>query len=348
VVGEEGMMGMIARMAEAAGLPPTRLMRDFAALSFGPGRIGLSDYDSLRLYDEAFWGSADRRAVVGRRRGRELCLQANYRRDCFGLAANRLAGGAYLAAHGLPAVPVEAIYREGLATPAAHVLRTRDELRRFLETASGSALVGRPVTGGPARTIVARTPAQIDRVVEALGETPAAGYLFHPWIAPHPEIAPLTGGRLASVRLLTMTGEQGPKVFRALWKLPNRLAQLDLKTGQVVRVAAKPGADAGDPRRTPQGAVALLGARIPGWEALKAAAVEAARLLGELALAGWDVAPSVGGPVILGFTPTPNLSCHQFVERRGLLDADFLAFLEAQRRAGADHAEQLRLEAEWG
>ena len=64
--GDEGMVSAIARMAEAAGVPPTRLMTDFASLAIGPGRIDFADYERLRLYDEALWGHLDRRAMVGR------------------------------------------------------------------------------------------------------------------------------------------------------------------------------------------------------------------------------------------------------------------------------------------
>jgi len=334
------MMGALARMAEAAGAPPTRLMRDFAALSLGPGRVSLSDYEQLRLYDESFWGEADRRAVVGRRRGREIALQANYRHDCFALATNRLAAGAYLAAHGLPALPVEAIYREGLATPSSHVLRTRDELRRFLEQTAQRTLVGRPVEGGRVRTIAVETPAQLDRLVDEIGEMHAGGYLFQPHLAPHPEVAAVIGRRLAAVRLLTLNSDHGPKVFRAIWKLPGCVAQLDLRTGEVLRVLAEPTGEG--VHRRPRSAASLRGVRVPDWELVKAAAVEAARLMDGLAFVGWDVAPSEHGPVILSLTPTPDLVRFQLVERRGVLDAEFAAFLEGQRRLGAEHAEQLK------
>jgi len=67
-------MAAIARMAEAAGLPSTRLMAEFAALAVGPGRIDFSDFERLRLYDDAFWGGHDRRRLVGARRAHELAL----------------------------------------------------------------------------------------------------------------------------------------------------------------------------------------------------------------------------------------------------------------------------------
>src|SRR5476651_868394 len=108
---DEGMMGQIARMAEAAGVPPTRLMTDFAQLAIGAGRIDFADYERLRLYDDAFWSAGDRRQAVGSRRGRELALLANFRHDYLALATDRLAANAYLSAHGLPTVPVLAIFR---------------------------------------------------------------------------------------------------------------------------------------------------------------------------------------------------------------------------------------------
>ena len=175
---EEGMMGALVRMAEAVGAPPTRLMADFASLSFGPGRIAFSDYESLRLYDEDFWAGEDRRWVAGARRAREIALQANFRHDWFGIVENRLALGAYLAAHGLPTVPLEAVYSAGLATPSANVLRTRDELRRFLESRKGEPIVGVPVEGGrPRRVLGGEQDLEIDRLIEDICDNHADGYL---------------------------------------------------------------------------------------------------------------------------------------------------------------------------
>src|ERR1700722_15033867 len=153
--GDESMVSAVARMAEAAGVPPTRLMTDFAALAIGPGRIDFSDYERMRLYDEALGGHPDRRAMVGARRGRELAMAINFRHDCFALASDHLAADAYLSAHGLPTVPILAIYRAGLASPGRRLIRTRDELRAFLESRGGQPLLAQPVGGGRARLLFA-------------------------------------------------------------------------------------------------------------------------------------------------------------------------------------------------
>jgi hypothetical protein len=76
---------------------------------------------------------------------------------------------------------------------------------------------------------------------------------------------------------------------------------------------------------------------------MKAIALEASRLLAPLCLAGWTFAPTDQGPVILAVDDAPDLAAHQLADRRGVLTADFQAFIAARREALAE-AEQLRLE----
>ncbi|MGH6956079.1 MAG: hypothetical protein ACREEW_05375 [Caulobacteraceae bacterium] len=335
--GEEGMMAVLTRLAEEAEVPPTRLMADLAALALGPGRIALSDYERLRLHDHGFWGEADRREVAGARRARDLCLAANFRRDWFALASDSLASSLYLAVHGLPAVPVLGIYRAGLAAPGELLLRTREELRAFL-----AGRVGEPLSacaeGRPPRVLFAhegRDPeAEIDRLIDEARDTPGVGWVFRPLVAPHPK-TPRGDGEtqlaLAPVRLLTMAGGKSAAVFGALWRLggPDQLvASIDLKTGEAIRLA---------PAAAPERAVpAPPGLAVPDWRAVKAAATEGGRLFRQFGLLGWDVAPGAEGPVILGLDPTPDLGPHQLLERRGVLDSAFLAFLDERRRLRAE------------
>jgi hypothetical protein len=335
--GHELMPAAFARMAEAAGQPPTHLMADFAALAFGPGRVSFADYERLRLYDGAFWGAADRREVAGAGAARRIARTANFRRDCWALATDRLAASAYLAAHGLPTAPVLAIYRAGLAAPGAALLRTRDELRQFLEAHADAPLIACPAEGGAPRTLFAGAAApavEIDRLVDAIRDAGPLSWLFRPQLSPHPDLAGLTGARSAPVRLLTVAGDEGAHVLRAAWRLggPDDLvASLDVRTGAALRLSP-----AHAPHRSRPAPPDLAA---PDWPALKAAAAEGARLFAQFGLLGWDIAPTADGAVILGVDPAPDLELHQLVDRRGMLDGPFIAFL-ATRRAFA--AEQRR------
>jgi hypothetical protein len=49
---------------------------------------------------------------------------------------------------------------------------------------------------------------------------------------------------------------------------------------------------------------------------------------------GWDIGLAAERPVIVEMNETPDLFLNQFPDARGILEADFLAFLAEQRRAG--------------
>ena len=328
-------MSAVARMAEAAGAPPTRLMTDFAGLAIGPGRIDFADYERMRLYDEAFWGETDRRAIAGVRRGRDLALAINFRHDCFALAGDRLASNIYLSAHGLPTQPILAIYRQGLATPGRNLIRTREELRGFLESQAGLAMMAQPIEGGAPRKLFGpgRDPAaDIASVLDEVRDAGHTSWLLQPRLTPHPDAAAGDGERLTPVRLLIANGDYGPIVLRALWRLGGRddiVARLDLDTGAVLGIfpAAAPHRAQAAPR----------GFAVPDWPLLKATAVEGARLMAQFGLLGWDLAPTDEGPVILGLDPTPDVALHQLADRQGLLDPWFLDFVAERRHLAADH-----------
>lgn len=331
--GDEGRISALSRMAEAAGAPPTRIMADMARLALGPGRVSFDDYERLRLYDEAFWGGEDRRTVAGARRGRELCRAVNFRRDWFALAESPLASGGYLAAHGLPSAPTLAIFAPGLAAPGQALLRTRGELRQFLTDRLAQPMVARPADGGRARLIFAggEDPRrEVDALIDDLCNS-GVRWLFQPRLQPHGEIAAV-GGLAPSVRLITIAGDSGVRVFRGYWRLSGAkgvYARLDLKNGRALALCrgAAPEVVTAPP----------AGLAVPDWAAIRATAGEAARLFGQFGLAGWDIAPTADGPVIVGLTPTPDLVVTQLVDRRGVLDGEFKSFVEARRRLAAEH-----------
>ena len=328
---EPGMMAQLARLAAAAGMPTPQLMADFAALSLGPGRIALSDYERLRLFDHDFWAAADRREAAGARRGYELALQANPRHDAFALITDRLASGAYLAAHGLPTAPTFALYRADLASPGRELLRSKGELREFLEGRAERPLVAQPAEGGRPRLLFAgrdHDPAgDIERLLVETGDTPGVSWLLQPLLAPHPDHARLTGGRLAPVQLITLAAGDDVGARRALWRLgggDDLVASLDLVTGRAVELFP-----AHAPHRREAAPADLVA---PDWPLLKATVTEGARVFGQFGLLGWEAAPTAEGPVILGVDPAPDLELPQLADRRGILDAAVQAVLADRRR----------------
>jgi hypothetical protein len=353
------MEAALRQMSLVSKMTPMALTRDFALLAIGPGRVSFADYTKLRLFDTAFYGDNDRRQVVGQRRNRGLVLHANYRLDWMGLFADKIASASYLAAYGLPVPAAQAIYCESLRTPAPTLCRNPDELRTFLKREENYPLFGKPTDAfqslgslGLKRYVPASDSVELadgsmvalDACVADIAANYAKGYLLQKLLAPHPDVKALCGDKLATVRVVTIATASGPKVFRACWKLPaggnladnywragNVLAQIEVANGRVVRAMSGTGLDLKQHTHHPDTGASLIGAAVPLWESIVRTALEGAKLMRHMPLIGWDMAALNSGATIIEMNETPDLSLNQLADGKGVLDAEFLSFLDRQK-----------------
>jgi hypothetical protein len=354
----------LLRMVAETKASPLRIMRDYVGLSFGPGKVSFKDYTQLRLFDEAFWAGADRRAVIGQHRGVEIHQQVNYRHEWWGLFDNKIAMASYLAAYGFPTIPTLAVYCPNLGTAAAHLARNADELRRVLADEAHYPMFGKPAEGlqslgsaglrrySPQSGCLETTDGRVialDAFVADIVRHYADGYVFQKFASPHAAIRALCGDRLPTIRIVTLNLDGGPKVFRACWKIPaggnvadnywrdgNLLAQIDLAQGVVRRVLSGAGLGLAHHIVHPDTKIHMIGFQIPHWDAMVATVVEAARLMRHVPLIGWDVAALDSGPVIVEMNERPDFFLPQLADARGVLDAELTDFLAAQKRRSAE------------
>jgi hypothetical protein len=347
-------------IADISKRTPSATIRDFAALTVGPGRISFADFVKLRLFDRSFVQDTNPKAFVGQRRNRDLCASINFRHDWLGLMANKIASTNYLAAYGLPTIPIKALYAPQVRTAKADVLCDEDDLAAFLLRADNYPLFGKPVESfqslgsiglasvDPGQRALVRFDGSIipvDRLVAEICEHYAGGYLFQSMLAPHAAIASLIGHRLATVRVVTIVTADGPLVFRACWKIPagtnvadnywrpgNLLAQVDRGSGRVLRVTSGNGLSMTEHEVHPQTGAPLIGFAHPEWDAVLALALSGAQLMRHVPLIGWDIACTADGLVIVEMNESPDLFLVQFADRRGALDADFATFHAYQRQ----------------
>lgn len=350
----------------AAGKARSRLgiLKEFVALRLGPGRLSFDEYVALRLYDDDFYAGADKEAFVGFKASQKIWLCANYRLDAFGLANNKIACDMLFAAHGFPVMPTIAIFRDGVGRDAPFLLRDEKALRGFLAGSEHYPLFGKPVSGqrsvGTAsierydaeRGLLVPTTGgalSLDSFVAQVKTHAASGYLFQKRVEPHPAIREICGNRLATVRLLTILTDSGPRLLRACWKIPggpnaadnfwrpgNLLAQLDTETGRVLRVLQGDGPGLKEVTHHPESGVRIVDTIVPNWPAVTRLALDGARVLGDMPLIGWDIAPVDNGAIIVELNETPDFKLHQLADRRGIMDAQFARFL-GQRRRHARH-----------
>ncbi len=362
----------LQRIAIEKKMPPLQTLRDFLSLSFGPGRVSFADYVRLRLFDRDYW-QGDRRAVVGQRRNRDLALEVNYRHDWLGMLSNKVAEAQYLSAYGLPTIPFQAVYAPHSASDAVatgsrrglKLLRDGEDLRQFLLNEAEYPLFGKPVEGVQSLGAIAfakalpdenelerrdGTRVALDRFVADVTENYASGYVFQPCLAPHPEFAKAFGSALATARIVTIRTPDGPRIFRASLKIPvggneadnfwragNILAALDVEHGDILGAVSGVGFALKRIETHPGTGAAVKGAVAPHWSAMKAAALEGARLMRHMGLIGWDVAGVEQGAVIVEMNATPDLILSQLAHRQGALDADFNAFVDYRKSCAQAH-----------
>ena len=358
------MAAALQKMAAETGASPLKLMRDYASLAFGPGRVSFRDYTNLRLFDDARYAGIDKRTVVGARRNRDIAVTVNYRHDWYGLLANKIASIGYLAAFGLPTIPTVAIFAHELGG-GGKPLCSGDELAGFLRRGDIYPLFGKPAEGtqslGSAGLVhyssaddrIEKTDGariKVEAFVEDIVQNYGRGYLFQPLMLPHRDIAALCGARLATCRMLTLVTEEGPQLYRAAWKIPaagnaadnywrtgNILAKIDLATGIVGRAMTGAGFDLAEVTHHPDTGEQLIGARVPNWQAMTAVVLEGAHLMREVPMIGWDIASGRDGPIVVEMNQTPDFVLHQLADARGVLEPDFLAFMDFQKRNAAAH-----------
>ncbi len=261
-------------------------------------------------------------------------------------------------------MPTVAIFHEAVGRPGPFLIRSDSELRTFLRKSENYPFFGKLIDGyqsigsasieryEAARDCLVMTMGRrvtLDTFVQYVKTHAATGYQFQPRISPHATVREMCGNRLATVRLLTVLMDGKPRLLRACWKIPagehaadnfwrpgNILAQLDLESGRVLRVIRRSANDCEEIANHPDTGVRITGTVVPNWNEVTKLAYDSAKLLDELPLVGWDIAPVDSGAILAEANVTPDFWLHQLADRRGVLDQAFTGFLKRRKRDGKD------------
>ena len=345
------------KIAAECGTSLLGLVKDYARLAFGPGRLSLDEYLALRLFDPRLYAGTDKRAFVGLTQSRKIWLNANFRIEDFGLAENKIAADALFEAYGFRTTQTQALFSNRIAMQSPRLLRTEAELGAFLRDPQHYPLFAKPLDGFQSLGTASldRYDRASDSLITVTGQSlPLAkfaadvsanygqGYLLQRRVSPHAAVRAICGDRLATVRLLTIMTASGPRIIRACWKIPagthgadnfwrqgNLLAQLDLASGRVLRAIRGVGMALEELAHHPDSGAPLVGAEVPNWSEVTRTALEAAKVLPDFNLIGWDIAPVDEGAVLVELNHTPDFILPQLADRRGIMDAEFRDFLGA-------------------
>ena len=346
---------MLLKLAtEKHGKPLGQMVTEIAKLGFGPGKIDVEEYFGLRLFDDKALAGQDKRSFMGMRACKAVGHAANQHSHWYACVNDKLVFNTLLAGYGLPVFATRGYYHARFALPALGQMRKAADILEFLRSCQAYPLFGKPTAGSKSLGTVGidaydrasdclvladgRRVSATD-VADEIAAAYDTGYIFQERGQPHADVRALCGPAIATVRVYSFYTEKGPRLFRACWKIPaggnvadnfwrgNILAALDMETGAITRAIQGEGLKQVELETHPDTGARLIGTRVPGWEKLRALVLLGAEIFDTMPLLGWDVAPTVNGPVLVEANNTPDFRMAQMAENRGAYDADMKAFL---------------------
>jgi hypothetical protein len=314
-----------ARRAHGASIP--HAISRFVEL-YGPRRYSIAEIDALDLLDPTIT-----RAVLDRRQSKEAQLGMQLRlnpREYWPRTENKIEFERHCRRVGL-AVPRSFGTLEFARNGRGDAARCRADAARVLAAAPAARLIVKPVEGVYGRGVHAlaaadgafvchdgrrRTADEVCDWIERSSDFDQ--YLVQERIAPHPELARLSGtDSLQTVRMVTYVGGGGDVTIgncqlRVIvgespvdnycgGRTGNLLCDIPLACGRVSRAIGP--ADAGrrfvPVERHPRTGATLAGFEVPFWDAACRLVRDAATAFLPLRTIGWDVGIAADGPILI-------------------------------------------------
>jgi hypothetical protein len=274
-------------------------------------------------------------------------LKQRENRDAVVRIDNKLVFSGFFAKHGVRVVPLVAAYRAGLRVPdvgPAEMPRADDLfVKPILGRGGGGTESWRVQAPGHYRSSQGEEKTLEELLEHVAAKSKDGGeYLVQPRLANHPDIADLTPGALSTVRLLTLLDEKmEPEPVNAAFRMAisetspvdnfhagGIAAAVDMATGELGRASGLGlGGDFSWHEKHPLTGGVILGRRLPDWEAAKALAVAAHRLLAPRIVVGWDIGFLPDGPCIVEGNVGPDADIHQRAELKPIGNGRYGALL---------------------
>lgn len=352
---------------QLAGKSVLSQLREIGRLRFGSGRLDASGYYMFGVYDDARFPSHTAKQEVVGWSPRVVAARLNKER-WRAICDDKLVFYAILKGLDFPFSEIYAVYcgaeRSFGSVPS---FSTPDSMAEFLRDGMRYPFFGKTVDGmqGRGATLVRAYDRASDRLHLAGGEEIGVeeyvreyvmrrptGYLCQALIRQHPLIDQICGGRVGSLRMVVLKGEEeGPRLFRSIWKISagesisdhflhgtrgNMVGHVDPGTGvvgRVIRINATGRPSAGAARRLATEVHVhsdtherVSGITLPDWERTVSLCLKAAIAFPGIRHQAWDIAMGEKGPSILELNFRGAIDLIQFPGVRGFNDAQFQAF----------------------
>lgn len=324
-------------------------LAEMVSLRLFHNKIGPSEYYQYKIYDPAH-STAQQREFVGWRRSAQIDKLLND--DRWRIFANdKVIFYSMMEANGLRYPQVVALFdlrKRNLKN--CTLLHSLDAAGAYLRDSSNYPLFIKPVSGTYGRGAFSavgydsQTDAvklgngelkQVSEIVKMFQFPWAQGYVLQKLLQPHKDVAEIVGPRLSSLRVIVVLQKDGPKVFRAVWKLPtgnnmsdnfmhgetgNLIGNVDLESGKIKFAVTGVGANIRKVDTHPNTGKSLTDIPVPLWNEVKQYVTAGALLFPGLKMQHWDIALCPEGPIALEVNVEGSMDLHQIASNKGVQD----------------------------
>jgi hypothetical protein len=335
-----------------SGKPVFAQFVEMARLAYCEGKIRPSDYYNYELYNDELFSFSAKREFLGSRGAGSIYAGLN-NVGWRATARDKVVFHLLMKGAGLPTPRLCALYSPlRLALRGVTCMSDSEDLLRFLRGPIDVPFFAKPIRGAHGRGGTAcygfdattdclqlRTGKQlpVQAFVDTVVNTSPSGYLFQECLAPHAELQKRCGTSVSTIRIVVLLTSSGPIPLRAVWRIPcgenmtdnfnhgtsgNLIGQVDVATGRVVQVLKDVGLNRASTEVHPDTGRRIAGIILPQWEESVRVCLEAAILLPEIRLQGWDVAISSEGPKIIEVNDHGDFDLVQYAYRSGVYDTE--------------------------
>jgi len=353
----EQWLGLARSVRQVKGKGVLSQLLEIAKLRSAAGKLSISEYYNYGLYDDHCFSPSGKREFIGAKLSAKLYGQLNHR-FWRAIATDKLILYSMLQSLGLPFPRLYAIYQSNRRfCGTVPCFTEKDALADFLRHEISYPFFSKPVNGahgagasavmgldGSSDELILANGAKVsvERYVAELPSLGRFGHLFQECLTPHPIIEEICGGHVSSVRMIVLLCQDGPRLLRAVWKVPsgrnmtdnfnhgasgNMLGCVDVKTGLVKRVITGVGLQQSEVISHPDTAQPVTGFTLPDWRDLVDICLTGATAIPGLHLQHWDIAICPKGPVFLELNSNGDLDLPQHAYHAGLYDSQFKTFL---------------------
>jgi Sugar-transfer associated ATP-grasp len=330
---------------------------EMARLRFSAGQLRSSEYYDYELYNDQLFSFSDKQGFIGER-GREK-FYARFNSSFWrSIADDKVLFHALMRALRLPTPKLLAVYCSARGVfDDVTCITERNGMADFLQNRISYPVFAKPIRGARGvggiavdsfnqgnETLLIKTGEQI-RVhdfVANLSSVARGGYMFQECLAPHAAIREVCGDTLSTVRMIVLLSDDGPRLFRAIWRIPrvsnmtdnffhgttgNLIGRIDVKSGRVVEALRGVGINRSLAKVHPDTGKSIIGMILPDWEDAVEMCLSAAVALPELRLQNWDVAFCPTGPLLVEVNFAGDVDIAQYAYRDGLRNAELRHYL---------------------